>query len=111
MKTFFEYLVFTRISTIREYAYSAIFARQRFCYYNELSQKTRSQSVRMAALCLYNIQRENLVFKKSLGICKFKRGTYSLVSCLAVSILSVNNNNTHFPLLYVCRLCLYSYNT
>ena len=31
--------------------------------YNELSQKTRFQSVPIAALCLYNIQRENLAFK------------------------------------------------
>ena len=30
--------------------------------------KTRFQSVLIAALCLYNIQRENLVFKKSLCI-------------------------------------------
>ena len=30
--------------------------------YNELSHKTRFQSVPIAALCLYNIQRENLVF-------------------------------------------------
>ena len=36
--------------------------------YNELSQKTRFQSVPIAALCLYNIQRENLVFKNSLCI-------------------------------------------
>ena len=33
---------------------------------NELSQKTRFQSVQIAALWLYNIQRESLVFKKSL---------------------------------------------
>ena len=33
--------------------------------YNELSQKTRFQSVPTTALCLYNIQRENLDFKKS----------------------------------------------
>ena len=31
--------------------------------YNELSQKTRFQFVPIAALYLYNIQRENLVFK------------------------------------------------
>ena len=37
--------------------------------YNELSQKTRFQSAPIAALCLYNIQGENLVFKKSLCIC------------------------------------------
>ena len=38
------------------------------CFHNtELSQKTRFQSVRIAALCLYNIQLENLVFKKSLS--------------------------------------------
>ena len=30
-------------------------------------KKPRFQSVRIAALCLYNIQRENLVFKKSLS--------------------------------------------
>ena len=30
--------------------------------HNELSQKTRFQSVPIAALCLYNIQRENLFF-------------------------------------------------
>ena len=35
--------------------------------YNELSQKNRFQPVRVAALCLYNIQRENLVVKKSLS--------------------------------------------
>ena len=29
-------------------------------------KKTRFQSVPIAALCLYNVQRENLVFKKSL---------------------------------------------
>ena len=34
--------------------------------YNELSQKTRFQSAPIAALCLYNKQRENLVFKDSL---------------------------------------------
>ena len=39
--------------------------------YNELSQKIRFQS-QIAALCLYNIQRENLGFKKSLS-------TYSLL--------------------------------
>ena len=38
--------------------------------YNELSQKTMFQSVPIAALCLYNIQRENLVFKNSLNIKK-----------------------------------------
>ena len=32
--------------------------------YNELSQKTRFQSVRIAAFCLYNIQHENLIIKK-----------------------------------------------
>ena len=31
---------------------------------NELSQKNRFQSVPIGALCLYNIQRENLIFKK-----------------------------------------------
>ena len=36
--------------------------------YNELSQKNRFQSVPIAAFCLYNIQRENLVFKNSLCI-------------------------------------------
>ena len=36
------------------------------CRYNELSQKIRFQSVPIAALCIYNIQRENLVFKISL---------------------------------------------
>ena len=36
--------------------------------YNELSKKTRFQSVPIAALCLINIQRENLVFKNSLCI-------------------------------------------
>ena len=36
--------------------------------YNELSQKNRFQSVPIAALCLYNIQRENLGYKKSLYI-------------------------------------------
>ena len=34
--------------------------------YSELSQKTRVQSVPIAALRLYYIQRENLVLKKSL---------------------------------------------
>ena len=34
--------------------------------HSELSQKTMFQSVPIAALCLYNIQRENLVFKNSL---------------------------------------------
>ena len=33
------------------------------CTYNELSQKTRFPSVPIAALCLYNIQRDNLVLK------------------------------------------------
>ena len=37
-----------------------------FLWYNELSKKNRFQSVPIAALCLYNIQRENLVLKKSL---------------------------------------------
>ena len=32
--------------------------------YNELYQKNRFQSVRIAALCLYNMQRENLFFLK-----------------------------------------------
>ena len=36
-------------------------------YYKELPQKTRLQSIPIAALCLYNIQHENLVFKKSLS--------------------------------------------
>ena len=36
--------------------------------YNELSQKIRFQSEPIATLCLYNIQRENLVFKDSLCI-------------------------------------------
>ena len=36
--------------------------------FNELSQKTRFQSVPIPALCLYNIQRENLVLKNSLCI-------------------------------------------
>ena len=49
-------------------------------WYNELSQKTRFQSVRIAALCLNNIQRENLVLKKSLSI-----------SCLAVYVCMNNN--------------------
>ena len=31
--------------------------------YNEFSQKTRFQSEPIASLCLYKIQRENLVFK------------------------------------------------
>ena len=34
-----------------------------FITYNELSQKTRFQSVPIEALRLYNIQRENLVLK------------------------------------------------
>ena len=38
--------------------------RQNNFIYNELSQKTRFQSVQIAALCLYNIQRENQFFKK-----------------------------------------------
>ena len=42
--------------------------------YNKLSQKTRFQSVPIAALRLYDIQRENLVFKKSL--CLFSTGQY-----------------------------------
>ena len=33
--------------------------------YSELSHKTRFQIVLIAALCLYNMQRENLVFKNS----------------------------------------------
>ena len=33
-------------------------------------KKNRFQSARIAALCLYNIQRENLVYKKSLSIIK-----------------------------------------
>ena len=36
--------------------------------YNELSQKNRFRSVPIAALCLHNIQRENLVFENSLCI-------------------------------------------
>ena len=39
--------------------------------YNELSQKTRFQSVPIAAFCIYNIQRENLVFKNSLCMSRF----------------------------------------
>ena len=35
-------------------------------WYNELSHKNRFQSVPIAVLCLYKIQRENLVFKKFL---------------------------------------------
>ena len=45
-------------------------------WYNELSQKNRFQSVPIAALCLYNIQRENLVFKNSLSM--RKQRTFSL---------------------------------
>ena len=38
--------------------------------YNELSQKNKFQSVPISALGLFNIQRENLVFKNSLCISK-----------------------------------------
>ena len=41
----------------------------RVSIYNELSKKKQVQSVPIAALCLYNIQRENLVFKNSLCSC------------------------------------------
>ena len=44
-------------------------------WYNESSQKTRFQSVPIAAFCLYNIQRENLVFKKYLCIKQIKPPT------------------------------------
>ena len=43
--------------------------------YNELSLKTRFQSVPIAALCLYNIQRESLVFKYSVCTCQMIRKT------------------------------------
>ena len=42
--------------------------------YYELSQKNRIQSVPIAALCLYNIQRENLVLKNSLCIQSMQSG-------------------------------------
>jgi len=48
-----------------------------FCY-NALSQKARFQSVPNAALYLYNIQRENMVFKNSL--------------CITLSHFKLNNN-------------------
>ena len=54
--------------------------------YNELSQKTRLQSVQIAALCLCNIQCENLVFENSLCISTthnswfHKKGSWSVHS-------------------------------
>ena len=36
-------------------------------YTMNYQKKNRFQSVRITALCLYNLQRENLVFKKSLS--------------------------------------------
>ena len=43
-----------------------------YIFYNELSPKNRFQSLPIAALRRYNIQRENLVFKKSLCTCSAK---------------------------------------
>ena len=39
-------------------------------------KKNKFQSVPITALCLYNIQRENLVFKNSLCICGYVLFTY-----------------------------------
>ena len=65
--------------------------RQQFCYwfivkYNELSQKTSFQSVPIAALCLYNIQRKNLVFKNSLCMYKSEVDQYHLSTCKVSSL-------------------------
>ena len=48
--------------------------------YNELSPKNRFQSVPIAGLYLYSMQRENLVFKNSLCIseCGFAKANVSL---------------------------------
>ena len=44
---------------------NSVFTLRQNCFlYNELSQKTRFQTVPIAELCLYNIQHENLVFLK-----------------------------------------------
>ena len=46
----------------------------------ELSQKTRFQSIPIAVLCLYDIQRENLVFKKfSLCLAKVFHDLFLLI--------------------------------
>ena len=54
--------------------------------YNELSQKTRFQSARIAALCLHNIQRENLVFIKSLSTSYANILTVYTTQCIPVRI-------------------------
>ena len=51
-------------------------------------KKNRFQSVQIAARCLYNIQRENLVFKNSLCICTNMQ-LYILLYCVCKSFLSV----------------------
>ena len=52
-----------------------------------ITKKNRFQSARIAALCLHNIQRENLVFKKSLSIMKLLKQKYidTRYFCLYVS--------------------------
>ena len=46
--------------------------------YNELSQKSRFQSVLIAALCLYSIQRENLL-KKIISVYNYVYSLYCFV--------------------------------
>ena len=48
--------------------------------FNELSQKNRFKSVRIAALCLFNIQRENLDFKKSLSTIQIVKFSFCFLS-------------------------------
>ena len=92
--------------------------------YNELSQKTRFQSVPIAALCLYNIQRKNLVFKKSLGTCALRdrqiiviegvyiRNFFQEISCIKPKIYFDVCMFTMFYVYYVALLtCHATYST
>ena len=68
--------------------------------YNELSQKNWFQSVLSAALCLYNIQRENLVFN-SLCTCRSISG-----AGLPHSSLSANQKLAWYIAPWKLNLCL-----
>ena len=56
------------------------------CKYMELSQKKQVSSVAIAALCLYSIQRENLVFKKAL--CMYDKTKCQIKSFLTLKAVA-----------------------
>ena len=68
--------------------------------YNELSQKTRFQSVRIVALCLYNIQRANLFF---LNLSVLYCNILKLILLLFLTIVWYLWRN----IFYFCRTFLY----